>query len=161
GGHRWDVWRAVLIAAALITTATHVPITEDHFEEAPYIGVLFVLLEIAGVALAVLLARRGDRRRYLAAAAVGGLAILAYVLSRSMGLPEIGDDVGNWVEPLGIVALTAEATLLVGGLAAAAGHGGFRVARRAAVVVTAVLVCAGVGATVAANAAQPAMAPAK
>lgn len=33
---------------------------------------------------------------------------MAYVLSPSVGLPEIGDDVGNWLEPLGVVAILAE-----------------------------------------------------
>src|SRR3954451_11504183 len=103
------VWRVVLIPAALVATATHVPITRDHLEEAPYIGFMFVLLEAAGVALAGLLMRREDRRLYASCSALGGLAILAYVLSRSIGLPQIRDDVGNWAEPLGIVAIAAEA----------------------------------------------------
>ncbi|MGH3502262.1 MAG: hypothetical protein ACRDQA_15455, partial [Nocardioidaceae bacterium] len=29
--------------------------------------------------------------------------------SRSAGLPQIGDDIGNWAEPLGMVAIVAEA----------------------------------------------------
>ena len=156
----WDLWRAVLISAAIATTAAHVPITEDHFDEAPYIGALFVALEVAGVVLAVLLARRGDRRLYLAAAAVGALAILAFVLSRSTGLPQIRDDVGNWADPLGVVALTAEATLLVGGVAAASRRVGFWVARQVAVTGTAILISGGIGATILASAAGPTMADA-
>jgi hypothetical protein len=52
------------------------------------------------------------------------LAILAYALTRSMALAQIGDDVGNWTEPLGIVALTAEALLTCSpsGTAACGGH---------------------------------------
>ena len=112
------VWRIVLIPAALVATATHVPITKGHLEEAPYIGFLFLLLEAAGLVLAVLLMRREDRLLYVACAALGGLAILAYILSRSIGLPQIRDDVGNWAEPLGVVAVAAQAVLLFGGLAA-------------------------------------------
>ncbi len=32
---------------------------------------------------------------------------------RTIGLPQIGDDIGNWGEPLGIVAIIAEATMLI------------------------------------------------
>jgi hephaestin len=153
-----SAWRGVLIAAAIATAACHVPITEDHFHEAPYIGALFVLLEVVSVLLAVLLVRRGSRGLYLAAAVTGGLAIAAYVLSRSVGLPQIRDDVGNWAESLGIVALTAESVLLVGGLVAASGRVAVAVARRAATVGTIVLAGAGIGATILANSVEPTMA---
>ena len=152
------VWRIVLIPAAMVTTATHVPITEDHLKEAPYIGLSFMLLEASGLVLAVLLMLRDDRLLYIACAAVGGLAILAYILSRSIGLPQIGDDVGNWAEPLGVVAVAAEAVLLIGGLAAASGRLGWMIARRVAVAGAAVLLALGIGVTIAANAAEPSMA---
>ena len=152
------VWRIALIPAAVVTTATHVPITADHLEEAPYIGFLFVLLEAAGLVLAVLLMRRDDRLLYVACAAVGGLAILAYILSRSLGLPQIRDDVGNWAEPLGVVAVAAEAVLLFGGLAAASGRLVLMIDRRVAAAGVAVMVALGIGVTIAAEAAEPSMA---
>ncbi|MFC8501762.1 multicopper oxidase domain-containing protein [Pedococcus sp. NPDC057267] len=155
---RVSAWRAVLIPAALVAAAAHVPITEDHFHEAPYIGISFVALELVGVLLAVLLWLRESRRVYAYAAMVGGLAVAAYVASRWMGLPQIRDDVGNWAEPLGLVALTAEATLMVGGIAAASGRLGLTVARRVGAVVGVVLLGAGLGATVVANAAETTMA---
>jgi hephaestin len=156
--HRFDGWRGLLVAAAVVTAAAHVPITEDHFHEAPYIGGLFVALEVAGLVLAVLLARRGGHWLYLTAAGLGGLSVAAYVLSRSVGLPQISDDVGNWGEPLGIVALTAELVLLVGGIAAASGQLTVQVARGVGALGTGFLVCAGIGATALASAAEPSMA---
>jgi hypothetical protein len=47
------------------------------------------------------------------AAGATGTSIVAYVLSRSVGLPQIGDDIGNWLDPLGIAALSAEALTAV------------------------------------------------
>lgn len=41
-------------------------------------------------------------------AAVTTAAVLAYVLSRIVALPQIGDDVGNWTEPLGLLSITTE-----------------------------------------------------
>ncbi|MGH3261203.1 MAG: hypothetical protein ACRDNS_04320, partial [Trebonia sp.] len=49
---------------------------------------------------------------------VGAIAILAYVLSRSVGLPQIHDDIGHWADPLGIVAIVGEAVMVL----AAAAH---------------------------------------
>lgn len=104
-------WRWPAAAFAVTITAAHVPVTGVHLAEAPYIGWSFIALEIAALALAVLLVLSDTRQAWAAAAVLPALAILAYALTRSLALPEIGDDVGNWTEPLGIVALTAEALL--------------------------------------------------
>jgi hephaestin len=156
-GPRVSAWRGLMVAAGFVTAVSHVPITEDHFDEAPYIGVLFVLLEVAAVTLAVLLIRRDTRMRYAAGAVVGGLAVAAYVLSRSVGLPQIGDDVGDWADPLGVVAVVAELTLVVGGVLAASGRHARTLARHTAVVGTVLLMGVGAGATVVADAASPGM----
>ena len=96
----------------LTVTAAHIPVTAEHLSEAPYIGWSFVALEVGTAVLAVVLVLRGDRLVWSAAGGVAALAIAAYVLTRSVALPQIADDVGNWSEPLGIVALSAEKLLL-------------------------------------------------
>lgn len=106
-------WRWPAAATALVIAAAHVPITPQHLSEAPYIGWSFVALEITTVLLAILLATRDTRAVWSAAFVVPALAILAYLVSRTVSLPLIGDDVGNWTEPLSYVALTAEALLIV------------------------------------------------
>ncbi|MGZ4625758.1 MAG: hypothetical protein ACXV3S_05625, partial [Kineosporiaceae bacterium] len=83
---------------------------------------LFVVLEVACVVLALLLVRDDARWVYVVTALTGGLAIATYVVSRSLGLPQIEDDVGKWAEPLGVVALTAESLMVIGGIAAASAH---------------------------------------
>lgn len=117
-----SAWRAPIAAACLVTAAAHIPVTGEHLEEAPYIGILFIVLEIAAVALAVPLLRRPPRAVLLAIALVGALAVLALVISRTIGLPLIGDDIGNWTEPLAVVSVVAESVMVVGGLVAALGH---------------------------------------
>jgi FtsP/CotA-like multicopper oxidase with cupredoxin domain len=154
--HSVGVWRYPLAAAALVMAAAHVPVTEDHFHEAPYIGVLFVILEVAGVFLAIQLIRRERRVDYWLAAATGALAVAAYVVSRAVGLPQIHDDIGNWAEPLGVVSIVDEALLAVGCVVAVNALGRFgraRLPRPVAVLAAAALLVAGLGATaVAANA---------
>lgn len=106
-------WRWPAAALALVITASHIPVTAKHLAEAPYIGWSFVALEIASVVLAGALVAHDARVTWIAAGVVPALAITAYVITRSVPLPQISDDVGNWAEPLGTVALTAEALLLV------------------------------------------------
>jgi hypothetical protein len=45
------------------------------------------------------------------------LAVVAYVLARTIGLPQIGDDIGNWSDPLGTAAIASESlTFVVAGV---------------------------------------------
>lgn len=110
-------WRWPAAAIGLIIAAAHIPITPEHLHEAPYIGWSFIALEAASVVLAIALAVRDATLVWWAAAVVPALAIIAFIVTRTLTLPEIADDVGNWTEPLGIVALTAEALLVLIALA--------------------------------------------
>ena len=107
-----DVAPRVLATAAALGSlgeaVAHVPVIEPHLVEAPYIGVGFVLLTVVGLYLAVRLVVDPDELVWSAVGVVAVLAVLGYVLSRTVGLPQIGDDVGNWTEPLGFPAAVAE-----------------------------------------------------
>jgi hypothetical protein len=86
----------------------HVPLVAPHLEEAPYIGFLFLgLIAVCGV-LAVTIVLRDTALTWVASGAASLLALLAFLLSRTVGLPQIGDDIGNWTEPRGYPALLAE-----------------------------------------------------
>ena len=50
---------------------------------------------------------------WTAAGVVSGLALAGYIVSRGIGLPQIGDDIGNWTEPLGLVAISGEGPMLI------------------------------------------------
>ena len=47
-----------------------------------------------------------------AAAGLSASVILGYVLSRTTGLPQATDDIGNWSEPLGIASLFVEGAVI-------------------------------------------------
>lgn len=140
-------WRWPAAATAFIVAAAHVPITGEHLDEAPYIGWSFVALEVTAVALAVALVLRDVAVVWWAAAVVPALAIVAFVVTRTVALPDIADDVGNWTEPLGFVALGAEGLLVV--LALAHGTAAWRRSRLAArpVLLGSALLIAGLVAT--------------
>ena len=110
---RWGVAIAAIIAAD-----AHIPIIPDHLHEAPYMGTLFVLLTVTCVGLAAVVLVHDVPLVYVAAVTVCGLAILGYAATRTVAFPQLADDVGNWLEPLGIVALCSEATVIGLSLAA-------------------------------------------
>ena len=110
--------RWVLAVAALVASVAHIPVTPEHLTEAPYMGVLFVLLSVACVVLAGIALVRDVPAVYLASAAVCGLAIVGYAATRLVAFPMLGDDVGNWLEPLGVVSILSEAIVVGAALSA-------------------------------------------
>jgi hypothetical protein len=101
--------RWVAIVMLLGTAGTHVPLISEHLEEAPYVGVLFIVLSVASLVLAVLLVRWDTPLVWAASGVMTLLALVAFFASRTVGLPEIGGDIGNWSEPLGYPAVAVEA----------------------------------------------------
>jgi hypothetical protein len=104
-------WTAAVMLLA--TAATHIPLVPEHLEEAPYIGVLFVVLSVASLALAVVVVVKDTPLVWGVTGVMSLLAVVAFVASRTVGLPQIGDDVGNWTDPLGPPALAAETLAFV------------------------------------------------
>jgi uncharacterized membrane protein YfcA len=135
--------------------AAHVPITGAHLREAPYIGALFIALEVVAGVLAVWLFCRDDRAAYRLVALTGFLAIIGYLVSRSVGLPQIGDDVGNWAEPLGVVALVAESVMLGAGICGSLPRTRRHLPARVVAQASALLLVVGLAVTVIASDAEP------
>lgn len=107
------------IPALLAAAAAHIPVIDSHLHEAPYIGVLFIALTVACAGLAVALGVSDTPTMWDLTVWVAGLAVLGYVLSRTVGLPQITDDIGNWAEPLGIVSIAAESVAVACGVLSA------------------------------------------
>jgi len=82
------------------------------FADAPYKGWLYVGLIVSCLGAAAALVRSNDRRAWLAALLFPLGAIVAFVVSRTVGLPQGADDIGNWTEPLGMASLFVEAMLV-------------------------------------------------
>ncbi|MDA3624735.1 hypothetical protein OU415_04740 [Saccharopolyspora sp. WRP15-2] len=82
-------------------------------KEPAYVGILYYILEAAGVLAALLLIAGWERVGWILALGVAAGPFAGYVLSRSTGLPDYSDDMGNWAEPLGVLSLVVEAGLFV------------------------------------------------
>lgn len=89
----------------LAVGAIHAFETPDHLEEQTYVGVLFVLNAV-GALVAAIGMLRGSRSAWTLGVLVAAGAFLAFVLSRTTGLP--GYHETEW-EPLGILSLIVEA----------------------------------------------------
>lgn len=104
--------RYLVAAAAGLAALAHIPVIAPHLQEAPYMGVLFIIFTIACLALGGAALVWDAPVVYLAAAATCGLAILSYCATRLVAFPLLSDDVGNWLEPLGVVSVVAEAVVV-------------------------------------------------
>jgi hypothetical protein len=73
-----------------------------------------VILIAAALIVAELLTRYDSRNTWLAAGVLAAVAIVAFIVSRTSGLPgDGGIDKRNWTEPLGLAALLVESVLLL------------------------------------------------
>jgi hypothetical protein len=83
------------------------------WDETRYVAWLYLAL-IAGtlVSSALLLGAR-PRQGWRWAGSLAGLTLVAYIVSRTWGLPGARDDIGNWTEPLGSASLFIEGFVVV------------------------------------------------
>lgn len=109
-----------MAAAVVVAAAAHLPVIGPHLDEAPYMGVLFILLTAACLLLGVAALVRDSLAVYRLVILTCGLAILGYAATRLIAFPMLADDVGNWLEPLGVVSICSESAAVVAALAALA-----------------------------------------
>ncbi|MBW0119552.1 hypothetical protein I4J48_30340 [Pseudonocardia sp. KRD-169] len=105
------------IAGAVLALAVSVIHVLDQggltaMKDPAYLGYGYWVLELAGLVCAVLLLTR-SRSGWLLAIGVAAGPLLGIVVSRSVGLPDATDDIGNWTEPLGVLAMAVETALLL------------------------------------------------
>lgn len=103
-----DRRRRAGIGLILATGLLHLVEAPEYYEEVKYIGILFVASMI-GAAAAAYGIRRDDRRGWLLGLAVAGGPFVAYVLSRTVGLPAFRE--ASWseaLEPMGVLSLIVE-----------------------------------------------------
>jgi hypothetical protein len=106
------------IVAAVVAAVAHIPVIAPHLEEAPYMGGLFIALTVGCLTLAASAVAWDSPAVYGAAIVTCGLAVIGYVATRVVAFPMLADDVGNWLEPLGVVSIVAETAVVAISLAA-------------------------------------------
>jgi hypothetical protein len=115
-------WRAVVVLGTVVASVAHLPVIGPHLDEAPYMGVLFIVLTAACAALAAAVLVRDSRAVYALAVLTCGLAVIGYVATRLVAFPMLSEDVGNWLEPLGVVSIVAEAVAVAAAIFALIEH---------------------------------------
>jgi hypothetical protein len=117
---RDGITRGVAVVGLAGVALIHLIDAPGKFTETPYMGWMYVGLIASCLVVAALLIRHGDRRAWAAALVLPALVLVGFVLSRTTGLPQAHDDVGNWGEPLGIASMFVEGSLiaLAGGVLA-------------------------------------------
>lgn len=122
-----------VLALALLTVTgwIHFRDIPEKLGETPYMGWLYILLVAGCAAAGAWLLSNLWRAGYVLGSVISAGAIIFYVLTRTVGLPGARDDVGNWAEPAGIVALIAEVAFLVVAALALRRAGDVPAARRA------------------------------
>ena len=121
-----NVAGAVLI---LVSGLIHLVLSPEHFEEATYLGRLF-LVDFAGAAVAAWGIYRGYRWGWVLGGLVALGAFVAYLIDGTVGLP--GTEGHHFLEPVGVIAKAVEGLFLV--LCALKSTESFAAARRWALV---------------------------
>lgn len=79
-----------------LTGLLHLLLAGEHLGYAMYLGLLFMLNFVLSAAAAIGIVRTGDRWAWLLGAAVAGGALVAFLYSRTVGLPGFPEGVGQW-----------------------------------------------------------------
>ncbi len=88
--------------------AIHVLDLPDKLKETPYLGYLYIVLIVAALVITERLFTVATKLDYLAAGALAAAVLVAFVINRTAGMPGAMDDIGNWLEPLGLLSLVVE-----------------------------------------------------
>jgi hypothetical protein len=97
----------------IIAALVHVPVTPAHLQEARYIGVLFMVFTTVCLLAVTLLVINDNVATWTVLGGSCLLAVVAFVISRTVGLPLMADDIGNWSESMGVIALVSESAVVI------------------------------------------------
>ncbi len=110
---RDQVGRAVGIVGLISIALIHFLDAFSAFDESKFVFGLYILLMIVTLFASAILLRTDSRLTWMLAGATAGLTMIGFILTRTIGLPGFPDNVGNWLEPLGLASLWVEGLVLV------------------------------------------------
>lgn len=106
--HELQVPRAAAVVGLGSIALIHLLDLQGKFQETPYLGVGYLLLIAACVVAGGMLLHRNARAGWLLAGAAAVATLAGYTINRTVGMPGATEDIGNWLEPLGLASLFAE-----------------------------------------------------
>ncbi|MEP6852905.1 MAG: hypothetical protein ABJA87_09645 [bacterium] len=84
------------------------PRDPPHLRDAPYMGEEFAVLNVACLLLALAAFLCDSAAVYSLTIVTCGLALAGYAATRLIAFPQLANDVGHWLEPLGVLSILAE-----------------------------------------------------
>lgn len=112
-GHGRLLARGLTVVSLVGIALVHLVQIPDVWPRNPALGVMFSLLVLVATVFAAALVHVDAPWLWHGGALIAFVPIAGYVLTRSVSVPFDTDDVGNWLEPLGLVALYIELAVLV------------------------------------------------
>ena len=103
------------LALIIVTGLVHLIDASDAFTEASYKGLLFVANGV-GAAVAAYGIWKHTRWGWAVGLLIALGSLLGYVASRTVGMPQIPAEPDAWLEPMGLVSMTAEVVFLAIGI---------------------------------------------
>ena len=117
--------RAVGVVGFGAIALIHVLDLQAKIHETPYLAVAYLALVLGMLVAGFDLIRGHTRRGWLVGGVLAAATFAGYSVNRTWGLPGATDDIGNWLEPLGLASLFVEASVaLLAGWALAASQAG-------------------------------------
>lgn len=101
-------WLGIILI--IVTGIIHFIEVPEYFDEAAYMGVLFVLNGIGSLAAAYGI-YKNQKWGWVLGLFIAGGSIIGYAMSRSVGLPNVA--VKEWFEAIGILSLAVEGIFVV------------------------------------------------
>jgi len=117
-----DIIRRVTVGLGLaFIAAIHILDLPAKLSETPYLGVGYIVVIVVSLVVMERLFLVGSRSDFIAAGVLAAAVIGGYIINRTIGMPGAMDDIGNWLEPLGLLSLVVEAFVVWQSLAAVLG----------------------------------------
>src|SRR5438132_1425263 len=104
-------WLAVV--AILGMGLMHIVEASDAFSEAMYKGLLFVANGVGALVVAFGIYRDQRGLGWLLGLVIVGGSVVAYVASRTVGLPGLPAEPDAWFEPMGVAAVVCEGMFII------------------------------------------------
>ncbi len=105
--------RLLVIVGLNALVLVHILDLPSKLQEAPYLAVGYVGLISVAFLLMQQLMIRDSSFVFVAAGLLGAVVAIAFIATRTVGLPMAMDDIGNWTEPLGLASLVIDVYLVV------------------------------------------------
>ena len=108
-----QVPRAAAIVALGGVALIHLLELQGKLKEVPYLGFGYIALVGASVLAAALLVHSNARAGWIIGGGAALATLIGFTLTRTVGLPQSTDDIGNWLEPMGLASLFVESIVVM------------------------------------------------